>query len=151
VRRGDRVFLERLEPGKTDTYNLWIHVKERPQGDLGVTLLNFEIKVATRELDCARNRVCRRGSTGVITYYVSLPVPNARYNRCHVQNTYRIFAVNGASMQLQPRNARRGRGVVNVRHKTSGGHTVGLGARGVNSGVELAMQSGEICIASTSR
>lgn len=151
VRVGDRVFLERLEPGKTDTYNMWIHVKERPQGDLGVSLLNFEVKVATRELDCARDRVCRRGSTGVMTYYVSLPVPRERSNRCNNQNSYRITAVDGASMQLQPKNVRPGRNVVNVRHKSSGGHTVGLGARGVNSGVELAMQNGVICIASTSR
>ncbi|MEP2987354.1 MAG: hypothetical protein ABJN65_12075 [Parasphingorhabdus sp.] len=151
VRVGDRVFLERLEPGKMDTYNMWIHAKERPQGDLGDPVLNFEIKVATRELDCAGDRVCKRGSTGVITYYVSLPRPTAKYNRCNAQNTYRISAVNGASMQLQPLNRRAPRGVVNVRHETSGGHVASFGAKGVNQGVELAMQSGEICIASTSR
>ena len=151
VRVGDRVFLERLEPETSDTYDMWIHVKERPQGDLGDPLLNFEISVATRELDCSFDRVCNRGSTGLITYHVSLPRPTARYNTCNAQNTYQISAVNGATMQLQPRNARAGRGVVNVRHTTSGGHTTSFGAKGEESGVELAMQSGQICIASTSR
>ena len=144
VRTGQRVFLERLEPGKTDTYNLWIHAKERPQGDLGDPLLNFEIAVTARELDCKGNRVCRRGSTGVITYHVSVPVPTVRHNRCNENNSYNIAAVNGSQMRLDPMSGGRAR--INVRSSNRGGDPTGSSRRLI-----LAMQSGEICIASTSR
>ncbi len=151
VRIGDRVNLERLEPGTTNTYDLWIHAKERTQGDLGPPVLNFEIKVAARELDCVRDRVCRRGSTGTITYFVSLPKPQARYSECNAQNTYQISAVNGASMVLQPRNARAPRGQIDVRSDISNQHSLGLTAQGSRDATRLAMQSGQICIASTTR
>ena len=144
VRMGQRVFLERLEPGKTDTYNLWIHAKERPQVGFGITLLNFEIKVASRELNCFRDRVCGRGGTGVITYYVSLPVPTVKSNRCENANSYKITAINGNQMRLDPKASGRSR--VNVRSTSRGGNTTGTGQRLI-----LAMQSGVICIASTSR
>jgi len=155
VRRGDRVSLDRLDParGVTDTYNLWIHAKERPQGDLGLTLLNFEITVAARELDCFRDRVCRRGSTGTITYFVSVPVPSVRSYQCSAGNSYRILAVDGSQMRLVPMSSgrRNPRQNIEVRSENSGGHTISLGARGRSSRMELAMQSGEICIASTTR
>ncbi len=144
VRRGQRVFLERLEPGRTDTYNLWIHAKERPQVGFGITLLNFEIKVASRELDCAGDRVCGRGSTGVITYYVSLPVPTVKSNRCENANSYKITAIDGDQMRLDPKASGRAR--VNVRSTSRGGDPTGSSQRLI-----LAMQSGVICVASTSR
>ena len=154
VRVGDRVSLDRLDParGITDTYNLWIHAKERPQGDLGEALLNFEITVSARELDCAGDRVCGRGSTGTITYFASVPVPRVRSNQCSTGNSYRISAVNGSQMRLEPMGAASSvRQSVDVRSENSGGHTISLGASGQGSRMELAMQSGEICIASTTR
>lgn len=146
---GDRVSLQRQ--GTTDNYHLWIHAKERAQGDLGPALINFNIKVAARELDCTRDRVCRRGSTGKINYFVSLPVPAVRSYDCNVQNTYSISAVNGATMVLQPRNARAPTRSVTVRHETSAKHSTKLIAIGQKSGLTLAMQNGEICLASTTR
>lgn len=143
VRPGDRVNLERLSPETTNTYDLWIHAKERPQGDLGGARLNFVIKVEARELDCARDRVCRRGSTGSTTYSVSLPVPTYRSNRCNAQNTYDISAVNGDQMNLQPRNARAPR-----RSARATGVSSTLGR---TDAMRLSMQSGQICIASTTR
>jgi len=151
VRRGDRVFLERLDEDVTDTYNMWVHTQQVTGGDIDGPMLRFEIEVAARELDCAGDRVCNRGSTGVVTYHVNIPVPARRYNTCNAQNTYRITAVNGATMLLQPLNAAPGRGAdVTVRHSTGGGHRETFAnARGENSGVELAMQSGRICAAWT--
>ncbi len=144
VRLGQRVFLERLEPGKTDTYDMWIHAKERPQGDLGPPRLNFKIKVASRELNCLGDNVCGRGGTGVITYNVSVPVPTVRSNRCENANAYRITAINGNQMRLDPKTSGRDR--VNVTSNSTGGNTTGSGQRLI-----LAMQSGVICIARTSR
>ena len=147
VRPGDRVFLERLDEDTTDTYNMWVHTQEVTGGDIDGPMLRFEIEVATRELDCTRDRVCRRGSTGVVTYSVNMPAPTRRDNTCNAFNTYRITAVNGATMVLQPLNAAPGRGRdVSVRHSYSGGDPVGYGS---NSGVQLAMQSGRICAAWT--
>ena len=147
VSLGDRVFLERLDDQTTNTYDMWVHTEQSTGGDIDGPMLQFEITVATRELDCSRDRVCRRGSTGVVTYSVNMPAPTRRDNTCNAFNTYRITAVNGATMVLQPLNAAPGRGRdVSVRHSYSGGDPVGYGS---NSGVQLAMQSGRICAAWT--
>ena len=152
VRTGDRVSLDRLDParGITDTYNLWIHARERSQTGFGITTLNFEISVEARELDCAGDRVCRRGSTGTMTYFVTLPIPTGTANRCGADNSYRISA-NGSQMTLTPMSRAGGREPVTARVENSGGHTISLGARGQGSRMELAMQGGEVCVAWTGR
>jgi hypothetical protein len=151
VSPGDRVNLERLDPETTNTYDLWVHAKERQQGDLGVSLLNFEIKVEARELDCAKDRVCDRGSTGTTTYSISLPIPSVRQGTCNVQNSYQISASNGDQMSLQPRNARSPRGRIRARSQSSNQHSAGLIAQGSSDAMRLAMHSGEVCIAWTGR
>jgi len=154
VRMGDVVSLDRLDParGINDTYNMWIHAKERSQTGFGITTLNFEITVEARELDCFRDRVCRRGSTGTVTYFVTLPVPTGTANRCKPDNSYRISAAaTGAQMTLTPMSRAGGREPVNARVENSGGHTISLRARGLASRMELAMQGGEVCIAWTGR
>lgn len=37
------------------------------------------------ELDCSVDRVCNRGSTGVVTYQVSMPIPARRDDTCNAQ------------------------------------------------------------------
>jgi hypothetical protein len=150
IRVGDTVLLERLDDDTTDTYDMWVHTQEIAGGDIDGPMLRFEIKVDTRELDCAGDRVCNRGAVGVVTYHVSIPVPTQRHNTCNAQNSYRITATEDANMVLEPLNAASGRGDdVNVRHSTSGGHIISFGARGENSGVELVMLSGRVCAAWT--
>lgn len=153
VRTGNVVSLDRLDParGVTDTYNLWIHAKERPQTGFGITTLNFEITVEARELDCFRDRVCRRGSTGTMTYFVTLPIPTGTANRCNADNSYRISPINGSQMRLIPMSRAGDREPVDARLVNSGGHTVSIGARGQGSRMELAPQGGEVCIAWTGR
>jgi hypothetical protein len=150
VRQGDAFFLERFDDGQTDTYNMWVHTAELTGGDIEGPRLRFEIKVDARELDCAGDRVCRRGSTGTVTYQATIPVPARRDNTCNAHNTYRITRTDDANMVLEPLNAASGRGNdISVRHETSGGHGFSIGARGVDSGVQLAMISGRVCAAWT--
>lgn len=148
VRRGDRVFLERLEPGRTDTYNLWVHSKQRAQGDASAPQINFQIETSARELDCTGNRVCNRGSTATSTYYFNLPVPAVRSQTCNPGNSYRIRPVNGGTISLVPmtptaagirRNVETARPINNRGAPTDNGLV----------GPHLAIQSGDICIAST--
>ncbi|MEE9329255.1 MAG: hypothetical protein V3V30_03890, partial [Parvularculaceae bacterium] len=59
-------------------------------------------------------------------------------NRCVPANSYNITAVNGQTMVLRPQDGTGNRDTRNVRHRNSN-----------NKGPHLAMQTGEICIAST--
>ncbi len=138
INRGSQIFLQRLDEDNLDTYNLWIHVKQRGQGDVGRPTVNFKIQVYGRELDCKGNNICRRGNSGTITYYVNLEIPTVRSNRCVPANSYNITAVNGQTMVLRPQDGTGNRDTRNVRHRNSN-----------NKGPHLAMQTGEICIAST--
>ncbi|MDO6592116.1 hypothetical protein DS901_12420 [Loktanella sp. D2R18] len=150
VRPNDEVHLERFTDGQTDTYNMWVHTAELTGGDIEGPRLRFEIRVDAHELDCAGDRACRRGSTGAVTYVVTIPVPARRDNTCNAHNTYRITRAANTNMVLEPLNAASGRGnAVTVGYTTSGGHIVSLGARGENSGVELAMINGRVCAAWT--
>lgn len=150
VRQNDRVFLERFDAGQTDTYNMWVHTAEVTGGDIDGPTLRFEINVETHELDCTGNLVCPRGSTGVLSYQVSMPIPVRRDNRCNAHNTYRITMVDNANMVLEPLNAASGRGNdILVRPKTGGSQSVNVGASGVAPGVRLAMISGRVCAAWT--
>lgn len=150
VRQEDEIFLERFDDGQTDTYNMWVHTAEVTGGDIEGPRLQFEIRTDARELDCAGDRVCRRGSTGAVTYSVTIPVPARRDNTCNAHNTYRITMADDAGMVLEPLNAASGRGNdIRVRYETSGGHGFSIGARGVDSGVQLAMISGRVCAAWT--
>ncbi len=142
VRTGQSVFLERLEPGRNDIYYLRIHAKEWPQVDLSGPLLNYEIKAVARELDCARDRVFRRGSTVVITYKVSVPAPSVRSYRCENINSYHITTINGDQLHLDPMTSIRDR--ENVRSTNCGSDPTGSSRRLV-----LSRQSGEVSIAST--
>lgn len=150
VRQEDTVGLLRFADNATDTYHMWVHTAEVTGGDIDGPMLRFQIKVDARELDCSFDRVCNRGSTSVVIYHASIPVPEQRYNTCNAQNTYRVTMVEGANMVLEPLNAASGRGAdVRVRHETRGGHDLGFGARGVDSGVQLAMLNGRVCAAWT--
>lgn len=151
IRIGDRVSLDRLSPEVRDTYDLWIHTRPSRLPGADQLMLNFQITVLARELDCAGQRVCNRGSTGSLTYNVSLPVPSYRSNRCSAQNTYQISAVNGAQMNLQPRNARAPRGRIAANSSARAGNSRDVVATGGDDAVHLAMQSGQICVAATTR
>lgn len=149
VRTGDRLDLDRLSDRIRDNYNLWVHVKERAAAEFPARL-NFKIKVTARELDCRRDRVCNRSNTGVVTYHVDLPLPSVRSQKCVPGNSFAITAVNGATMVLRPQSSGSGRNVRQVRHVNTGSSTGPKVARGT-SGPHMAMQSGEVCIATTSR
>ncbi len=152
VRLGDRVSLDRLDPPELiDTYDLWIHAQPSRRPGSDTRMLNFQITVSARELDCVRDRVCNRGSTGTLVYDVSVPIPRWRSNRCSAQNTYQISAVNGAQMNLQPRNARAPRGQIEVNSRARDSQSGRTIATGGEDAVRLAMQGGQICIASTTR
>ena len=150
VQTGARLKLDRLDDNIRDNYNLWIHVKERPGGEFPATV-NFQIEVKARELDCIRDRACRRNDTGIVTYHVNLDIPSTKSLSCIPANSYRIRAVNGATMTLRPKETRSGRNVRQVRHVNSGTSNGAGSARGAVRGPHMAMQSGDICIASTSR
>lgn len=151
VRTGDRLNLDRLDDNIRDNYNLWVHVKQRDQVEFGISTIRFQIEVKARELDCHGDRACRRNDTGIVTYHMNLDIPSVKSQSCIPANSYRIRAVNGAVMTLRPQETRSGRNVKQVRHVNSGTST-GLGpASGTVRGPHMAMQSGEICIASTSR
>ncbi len=151
VQTGARLKLDRLDDNIRDNYNLWIHVKQRDQFEFGNSTLNFKIEVKARELDCYRDRACKRNDTGIVTYHVNLDIPSTKSLRCIPANSYSIRAVNGAAMTLRPKETRSRRSVVEVGHVNSGTSTGPGSARGAVRGPHMAMQSGEICIASTSR
>lgn len=148
VRTGDRVNLDRLEPGREDTYNLWVHARQSDAAGSGAPRLEFQISVNARELDCRGDNTCGRGNNGVVTYEVSLPVPSSRSLSCTPENRYRISAVNGATMRLSPLVRGSERSVETIAPQFSGSSTGATIASG-SGGPHLAMQSGEICIAAT--
>lgn len=148
VRRGDRVRLDRVDAENPDTYNLWVHAKERKDTEFGSSL-QFQIKVSARELDCAANNICGRSDTGVITYFVSMPIPSNRSLNCIPENRFRIAAVNGGTLTLRPLVNGVDPNFAAARQEYSGGSTGIDIASGEAKGPHLALQSGEICIAAT--
>lgn len=154
VRVGDKLYLDNVirdrearPAGYTHYYNLWLHTRERPAGDIERSQIQFEIEIKTRELDCAGDRVCRRGSTGTTVYQVSLPVPEERSLTCNPRNT--LWASGGDQLTIQPRWTTRDRYTVNA--KRSGSARGGFFASGVTDAVHLEMTFAEICIAATRR
>ncbi|MHA6332814.1 hypothetical protein ACXYL9_03950 [Qipengyuania sp. CAU 1752] len=145
---GDRVNLDRLEPGRENTYDMWVHARQSNAPGAGGPRLVFQISVNARELDCVSDNICGRGNTGVVTYDISLPVPTTRSLRCIPENTYRISAVNGATMRLSPIVQGSDRSVETIAPRFSGSSTGAKIASG-SGGPHLAMQSGEICISAT--
>lgn len=148
VHIGDRVNLDRLEPGIEDTYDLWVHARQSDAPGAGSKRLAFQISVNARELDCSGDNACRRGNNGIVTYDISLPVPSNRSLNCIPENLYRISAVNGATMRLSPVVRGSERSVETVAPRYSGSSTGAKIASG-SSGPHLALQSGEICVAAT--
>lgn len=148
VRTGDRVNLDRLEPGIEDTYDLWIHVRQSNVAGAAGPRLEFQVSVNARELDCKGDNACRRGNNGVVTYNISLPIPSSRSLGCIPENMYQISAVNGATMWLSPVVRGSDRSVETIAPRFSGA-AAGEGVSSSSGGPHLAMQSGEICIAAT--
>lgn len=78
VRVGDTLFLDNIIADRAERpadyshyYNLWLHTRQRTSGDIERPQIQFDVAVETRELDCAGDRVCRRGSTGKSIYTVT--------------------------------------------------------------------------------
>lgn len=134
---GSFLHLTRLTIRDRNGYNLWIHVREQTRPRRPQPVLNFRIKVRSRELDCTGRRACRRGDNGEIVYSVRLAPPAVRSNRCIPENTYQITAENGATMVLQPNSGGRAEPDILQNNRDDGPH--------------MALLMGEICIASTSR
>lgn len=135
---GSMLHLTRLTVRNRNGYNLWIHAREQSSTlRYRRPMINFNIRVRSRELDCSRRRACRRGDNGEIVYSVRVETPAVRSNRCIPENTYQVTAVNGATMVLQPNTGARNEPAIRQDNHDDGPH--------------MALQMGEICIASTSR
>lgn len=138
INPGDRV---RLGGRGATNYNLWVHAKERPQGDLGPPMLRFTVSISARELDCKGQNRCGRGNTGNVTFTASVPVPSVRSNRCVAGNTYRITQIsdrvqivaNGRPVRGQTQRSYPGK----FSYQSAGPH--------------LRMTTANLCIAATSR
>ncbi len=148
VSQGDRVKLDRVDERNPDTYNLWVHTKQRNDHEFGSSL-QFRIKVAARELDCSLNKICGRSDTGVITYFVNMPVPSNRSLSCIPENSFRISAVNGGTMTLRSLAGGADPSFASVRQEYSGASSGIDIASGEAKGPHLALQGGDICIAAT--
>jgi len=134
---GSFLHLTRLTIRDRNGYNLWIHAREQTRPSQPQPVLNFRIIVKSRELDCAGRRSCGRGDSGEMVYSVRTTLPAVRSNRCIPENTYQVTAVNGATMVLEPNSAGRDEPEIIQKDRDDGPH--------------MALQMGEICIASTSR
>lgn len=138
INRGDRVTLG----GRSITaqsYHLWVHARERPQGDLGPTMLRFTVEVSARELDCKGQNRCRRGNSGSVSFTASVPLPRVRSNRCVAGNTYRITQISDRVQIVA--NGRP------VRGQTQRSFPGAFSYR--STGPHLRMTTANLCIAAT--
>lgn len=98
VRPGDSVSAR--VPIDAKGRQLWVHAQQF-DSYAGSTQVSFELEIGARDLDCARNRVCRRGSTGRYRISVYVDLPPVRSTKCIEGNTLRLgYATNGRKSGL---------------------------------------------------
>jgi len=118
--------------------NLWVHIKKD-----GSWLGGLQIK--TRELDCAKQKVCRRGNDG--TFYFNFRIPyftSPPPTTCGPSNTFPLATA--FEFPRKPRSL----DIIDLQSYGSSGEAWGnLKRRGEDRGAILKPINGEICIAST--
>lgn len=87
--------------GNSDAYNLWVHGRYDRDDKL-----RFKLAVTAKELDCSRQRVCRRSNIGVKALDVVVPAFRTMPPRnCTADNTFRLTRVDNKTV-LQRNNNR---------------------------------------------
>ena len=144
-RRGNKTYIKVRKGGKIrlvdrdrKSNNLWIHAHKS-----GLDLPNsVQLKIRTRELDCARKRKCRRGSYGEHTFTFDIPkFTTPPSQSCGTNNTYILRHINDR-MSFNGLN-----GHSSASSKSSGGFKPGASGK-VDSVILIPMRA-TICIAST--
>lgn len=133
IRRGDWVELTRLR-GRPGAYRLAIH--DRPDAD---GILRFQLMVEVRELDCARDNLCRRGNTGRQFIDFAARVPFSYQGQaCNDVTTFRMREVDGRLLV-------DGRGLLSMDHASRSASRGQLELRAY--GPHLQPIAADICIA----
>lgn len=137
INRGDWVSVGNNRAPVQGPDNLWVHSIPRDRDNK----LEVRITISARELDCTRDRVCRRGNSSSTSLYFLIPAPGPVPYTCQSSNTWDILPIDGETSLAMP-------GVYNG----GGNGNNSWGLRMFESeGPNLHLQNAKLCITRSTR
>ena len=102
IRTGDWVSMGHNRVPVRGPENLWMHARARDNTEDEGLWLYFQVMVSSRELDCTRDRVCRRGNSSQTGFMFRVPAPRSVPYDCGDSNTWDILPIDGEVQVAMP-------------------------------------------------